>query len=397
MQAEPFEIAIPDARLDALRRRLRDTSFAEDFGNADWRYGVERGWLEDMVDYWANDFDWRAQEAAMNRFPHYRVTIDGVPLHFIHLRGKGPAPRPLILTHGWPWTFWDWKDVIAPLADPAAHGGDPADAFDVIVPSLPGFAFSSPLRTTGIGVREIAPLWVKLMRDVLGYPRFAAAGGDWGALVTAELGHAFPDLLEGIYLNLPYTPGLSPLEITREAFAPAEAWMADRQAEAIPLITSHVAVHTRDPQTLAYALQDSPVGTAAWIWERRRAWSDCDGDVVGLFGRDFLCTTASLLWLTGTIGSSLRIYAEHFNRDWPVLNERRPVVPVPTAVAVAPKEVVMVPRAIMAERTNLQRWTLLPRGGHFAPAEQPAQVIEEYRAFFRGLRGPAQAPAGRDR
>jgi pimeloyl-ACP methyl ester carboxylesterase len=381
-----FEISIPQDRLADMRRRLKSTRWAEDFGNDGWRYGVERGWLEKMVEYWAEDFDWRAQETAMNRFQHYRVVIDDVPLHFLHMRGKGPNPVPVILTHGWPWTFWDWKDVIGPLVDPAAHGGDPADSFDVIVPSLPGFAFSEPLRTTGIGVREVARLWVKLMRDVLGYPRFAAAGGDWGALITAELGHAHPEVLHGIHLTLPFTPGMSPLEIPPAAFAPDEQWMIARQAEALPTITSHVAVHLHDPQTLAYALADSPVGTAAWIWERRRAWSDCDGDVAGLFGRDFLCTTASLLWLTNTIGTSMRIYAEHFSRGWPPLHERKPMIPVPTGLAVSPKEVVMVPRSWMEERTNLKRYTLFPRGGHFAPAEQPAKVVDEYREFFRAFR-----------
>ncbi len=382
-----FEISIPQDRLADMRRRLAATRWADDFGNAGWRYGVERGWLEEMVAYWAGDYDWRAQEVAMNHFEHYRAVIDEVPIHFIHMRGRGPDPLPIVLTHGWPWTFWDWKDVIGPLVDPVAHGGDAADSFDVIVPSLPGFAFSEPLRTTGIGVREIARLWVKLMRDVLGYPRFAAAGGDWGALITAELGHAHPEVLHGVHLTLPMVPDMNPLAIPAAEFAANEAWMVERQAEATPTITSHVAVHLHDPQTLAYALADSPVGTAAWIWERRRAWSDCGGDVAALFGRDFLCTTASLLWLTNTIGSSLRIYAEHFSRPWSAITGRRPLIPVPTGLAISPKEVVMVPRRWMEERTNLKRYTLFPRGGHFAPAEQPANIVAEYREFFRTFRG----------
>jgi pimeloyl-ACP methyl ester carboxylesterase len=224
------------------------------------------------------------------------------------------------------------------------------------------------------------------MRDVLAYPKFAAAGGDWGALITAELGHAHPEVLRAVHLTLPITPGMNPLGIPREAFAPDEAWMIERQAEATPTITSHVAVHLHDPQTLAYALADSPVGTAAWIWERRRAWSDCNGDVVATFGRDFLCTTASLLWLTNSIGTSLRIYAEHFSRPWAPLHDRKPLIPVPTGLAISPKEVVMVPRRWMEERTNLQHYTLFPRGGHFAPAEQPRQLVADYRQFFRALR-----------
>lgn len=232
MKPKPFTVDISEERLADMRRRLRNTRWADDFGNSSWRYGVERGWLEEMVRYWAEEFDWRAQEVAINRFPQYRVSIDGVPIHFIHMRGKGKNPMPIILTHGWPWTFWDWKDVIGPLVDPAAHGGDPDDSFDVIVPSLPGYGFSEPLRTLGIGVREVAVLWIKLMRDVLGYPHFAAAGGDWGALVTSELGHAHSQHVKAVHLTLPFVPGLNPLAIPRDAFAADETWMADRAVEA---------------------------------------------------------------------------------------------------------------------------------------------------------------------
>ena len=387
MTPVPFTIDVPDAQVERMRQRLRDTRWAEDFGNETWRYGVERGWLEDMGRYWADEFDWRAQEAEINRLPQFKVVIDGVPIHYVHVRGKGPNPMPLILTHGWPWTFWDWKDVIGPLSDPAAYGGDPADAFDIIVPSLPGFGFSVPLQKTGVGIREIGVIWTKLMRDVLGYPQFAAAGGDWGALVTSELGHAHAQHVTGIYMFLPYMPGMdSLLSVPREEFAPEEAWMADRAAEAVPLITSHVAVHVHDPQTLAYALADSPIGTAAWIWERRRAWSDCGGEVVAHFGLDFLCTTASIYWLTNSIGSSLRIYTEQFSRPWPTVHDGKPMIPVPTGFAVSPKEVIMIPRTWVEERCNLQRYTIFPRGGHFAPSEYPDQVIGECRTFFRTLR-----------
>ena len=385
MHATPFRVDVPASQLDDLRRRLRTTRWADDFGNETWKYGVERRWLEEMVRYWAEDFDWRAQEAAINAFSQFRIELDGVPLHFVHVRGTGPSPTPLILTHGWPWTFWDWKDVIAPLADPAAYGGDPADAFDVVVPSLPGYGFSAPLRTTGIGARRVAELWVQLM-GVLGYERFAAAGGDWGAIVTAELGHAHSEHVRGVYLTLPMIPGVNLRDIPADAFAEDEAWMAQRSREARPAIMSHSTVHIHDPQTLAYALCDSPVGTAAWIWERRRAWSDCDGDVVRLYGRDFLCTTASIYWLTNTIGTSLRLYHEHFTRGWPVLHDRTPVISVPTGFGVSPKEVLMLPRAWAEEKTDLRRWTIFPKGGHFAPAEQPDRLIHEYRDFFRDLR-----------
>ncbi len=378
MEPVPFNVAIADEQLDDLRRRLQTTRWADDFGNDGWQYGVERGWLEGMVEYWAGEFDWRAQEAAINRFPQYRVEIDSIPIHFVHVRGDGPDPTPLILTHGWPWTFWDWKDVIEPLA---------AAGFDVVVPSLPGVGFSTPLRTTGVNGRRVAELWVALMRDVLGYDRFAAGGGDWGAIVTAELGHAHAEHLIGVWLTLPMIPGVNLRDLTRADFAADEQRLADRAEEARALIQSHRTVHQFEPQTIAYALADSPAGTAAWTWARRRDWSDCGGDVLAAFDRDFLCTTASIYWLTGTIATSLRLYFEHFQpKPPPPLHHRRRVIDVPTGFAVFPKELLFLPRALAEERTNLQRWTVMPRGGHFAPAEQPALVVDELCAFFAPLR-----------
>src|SRR5260221_2373884 len=202
MQKEPFTIAIPEEALTDLRERLTKVRWPLDFANEQWQYGTNLGYLKELVDYWLHKYDWRAQERAMNAFSHYKTTIDGVPIHFIHEPGKGPNPTPLILSHGWPWTFWDLAKVIRPLADPAAFGGDPADAFDVVVPSLPGFCFSSPLTKPGINWWRTADLWVTLMRDVLGYSKFAAEGGDWGAFVTQQLGHKYPQHLIGVYLTL---------------------------------------------------------------------------------------------------------------------------------------------------------------------------------------------------
>jgi pimeloyl-ACP methyl ester carboxylesterase len=382
MTPERFQIAIPEERLQDMRRRLKATSWPGDFGNEKWTYGVEEGWLREMVDYWANDYDWRKEEARMNAFPHFRVTIDGVPIHFIHIKSGKPGAIPLILTHGWPWTFWDWHGVLANLTK-----NNDSPAFDLVVPSLPGIAFSSPLRTTGVNVRAVAKLWVKLMCNVLGYAKFASAGGDWGSLITAELGHAHPERLLAIHLTLVLLHELIHYDLKESDYAPDEKWMWARNWEALPWVTSHVAVHGADPQTLAYALADSPVGTAAWIWERRRAWSDCDGDIVAYQGRDFLCTTASLYWLTNTIGTSMRMYKEHFTgagvgMNWPLLHKRQPQIPVPTGVAVAPKELGLLPRAVVAARTNLKRWQMVPRGGHFLPSEQPDILADEYRAYF---------------
>lgn len=381
----PFTIDIPQSDLDDLRRRLLATRLAPEIPGDGWKYGVDRTWLQSMVHTWANEYDWRVHEAAMNSYPNFRVDIDGIPIHFLHIRGKGPNPRPIVLTHGWPWSFWDLRGLIEPLTNPTSVGGRPEDSFDVVIPSLPGFAFSNPLRTHGVNVRRVAELWVRLMRDCLGYDTFGAYGGDWGAIVTSELGHAHAQHLTGVYMSLPVIPGVNRRELTPDAFAPDEEWMVQRTAEVDWLIRSHITVHTHDPQTLAYALADSPIGTAAWIWERRRAWSDCDGDVESVFSRDELITLASLYWLTGAIGPSLRIYFEHFNGGWPPLHDRIPIVEAPTGFAIFPKELVLLPRSVAAKYSNLQRWTLMERGGHFGPAEQPRAVATELIEFFRSL------------
>ncbi len=386
MDATPFEVSLPDATLDDLRARLRATRWPEVIGEDGWQYGVPQAWLRDMVRYWAEEWDWAAQAAAINRFSHFRVELDGVPLHFVHMKGEGPHATPLILTHGWPWTFWDFKETIEPLTHPSRHGGNAEDAFDVVVPSLPGYGLSTPLRTAGLGVPEIAALWVRLMTEVLGYARFAAHGGDWGGLITAHLGHAHAEHLLGVHLSIPVIPGVDLFAIGDDAFAPDEGWMVKRRAEAAPLIQSHVAVHSSDPQTLAYLAADSPTGTAAWIWERRRNWSDCDGNVESVFDRDHLCTTAALYWCTGSFTSAMRLYHAFFRNAWTVAHERTPTIEAPTAFALFPKELIFIPRQVAEEKTNLKRWTAFERGGHFAAAEQPAALVDDIRAFFGGLR-----------
>jgi len=389
MQPERFTIAIPEADLADLRARLERFRAAPDFGNADWRYGMNGASLRALVDAWLDDWDWRAAEAEMNRYEHWRVVIDGVPIHYLRRPGvasAGARPIPLVVTHGWPWTFWDHRYVIDPLADPAAHGGDPADAFDVIVPSLPGYAFSSPLETTGVGWARTADLWAKLMKEVLGYPRFAAAGGDWGAFVTAQLGHKYADLLHGVYESFPAIPGLDYSAVDESQYAPDEKALYARRVEAGPSTASHMAVHSMDPQTLAFALNDSPAGLLAWIVERRRAWSDCGGDVERAFTREHLLTTVSILWLTQSIGSSLRFYWETARQDWKPSHARTPTIEAPTAMAILPRDVFPLPRRLVERHANLQHWRVYPKGGHFGPAEAPEVYVEDVRAFFRRFR-----------
>ncbi|NDH53179.1 MAG: epoxide hydrolase [Betaproteobacteria bacterium] len=348
---------------------------------------MQQSWLQDLTAYWADGFDWRAQERQINQLAQFMVEIDGIPIHFVHVKGKGPSPKPIILSHGWPWTFWDWRKVIGPLTDPVAHGGKAEDAFDVIVPSLPGFGFSVPLQSTQVGARRIADLWHVLMTDVLGYRRYAAGGGDWGSTITGELGHGYPEQVIGVWLTLPNVPGVALWQISEKDFAPEEKWMWERALVARPVIMSHSTVHRNEPQTIAYALVDSPVGMAAWILGRRRDWGDHDGNIFKLFDRDFLCTTASIYWLNRSIATSMRIYHDHYVGGTPPAprHNRPKAIEVPTAFSVFPKELLLMPRAIAERATNLHRWTIQPKGGHYPPSEQPDLVVTDLREFFRPL------------
>jgi pimeloyl-ACP methyl ester carboxylesterase len=388
MNKEPFTVAVADETLEDLRTRLKRTRWPRDFGNSDWRYGTNRDYLKDLVDYWAERYDWRRHEREINSFANFKTEIDGIPIHFIHERGKGPKPIPLVLSHGWPWTFWDFHKVIRPLADPAGHGGDAADAFDVVVPSLPGYGFSTPLVTTGINYWRTADLWVTLMCDVLGYPKFVAQGGDWGALITAQLGHKYADRLIGIHVNMLASLGFfsgsgGPKP---EDFGPGEEGWLEHTRNFIANESGYMALQSTKPQTLAHALNDSPAGLCSWILEKRRTWSDCGGNVERRFSKDDLCTTMTLYWVTESFGTSARYYYEARHNQWTPSHDRMPVVEAPTAAAVFLKEVILMPRKWAERYYNLKRWTVMPSGGHFAPMEEPERLVEDIRASFRPLR-----------
>ncbi len=384
---ERFTVAIPDAALADLKDRLARTRFPGDFGNPNWEYGTNTAYLKELVEYWRTQYDWRKVEREINSYANYKTEIDGVPIHFIHEPGKGPNPIPLILTHGWPWTFWDLHKVIRPLADPASYGGDPKDAFDVVVPSLPGYGFSTPLTKTGINYWTTADLWVKLMLDVLGYRKFAAGGGDWGAIITEQLGHKHADKLIGIYLHL-----LIQLTLFGEGgpkpedFGPGEEGWAERGKHFFEEESGYSAIQMTKPQTVASALNDSPAGLAAWLVEKRRTWSDCGGDVEKRFSKDDLCTTATIYWLTESYGTSARYYYEAVHNPWKPSHNRMPIVEAPTGAGVFLKEVFLMPRKWAERYLNLKRWTIMPSGGHFAPMEEPQVLVDDIRAFFRTLR-----------
>ena len=389
-----FEIEIPQQELDALKRRLQETRWADDFENDDWYYGMPAGYLHELVQYWIDGFDWRAQEASMNRFTHKRIVLDDVPIHFIHQPGRGKRVVPLILSHGWPWSFWDFEQVIEPLSDPAAHGLDDDIAFDVVVPSLPGFGFSSPLRRTGIGPQATADLWHRVMTEELGYDRYGAHGGDWGAFVTANLAHAYADRLIGAHLSLPALLGIDfgganatgrPF-VTAEDYAPEEAgWYEGWTYRMSTFARAHSVVHRASPQTLGWAFNDSPVGLAAWIVERRRNWSDNSGDVEEVFSKDFLLTLVSLYYLTATAHTSMRAYKDMGLDTWKPRHDRKPVLEAPIGMAVFPQDLLLLPRTMVAQYSNLVHWTVMPRGGHFAAAEQPELLTEDIRKFFSSL------------
>lgn len=387
-----FEVHASDAQLADLGERLRRTHWPDDFANDDWRYGTNGRYLRQLVDYWIDGFDWRAQEQAINAFDHYRVAVDGLPIHFLRVPGNGPEPLPLIASHGWPWTFWDLHEIARPLADPGAFGGDPRDAFEVIIPSLPGFGFSTPLREPGMNFWRTADVWHRLMTQVLGFERFAAQGGDWGALVTAQLGHKYAASLVGIHVTnvIPLTlfNHQRPWDITAGALVPEDLPSDEREAALAQQrrIASHVAVQVLDPQTLAYGLHDSPVGLLAWLLERRFTWGDCNGDVESRFSKDHLLTTAMIYWLGNSFATSARYYAEAAHNPWQASHDRSPVVEVPAGATYLGADVGRGVIDSVRADFDLRYENHHPSGGHFAPAEEPQVVLEDIRATFRPLR-----------
>lgn len=392
MQPERFEIRIGDDVLADVRDRLRRTRWPHDYANDDWSYGTNARTLRELVDHWRDGYDWRAQEAAMNRHEHWRVQLDGIPVHFMRVRARGPKPLPLILSHGWPWTFWDLHRVVGPLADPAAHGGDPADAFEVIVPSMPGFGFSTPLAKTGVNFWTTADLWHRLMTEVLGFRKYAAQGGDWGALTTTQLGHKYASALYGIHVSTLAPLALfnheRPWDVTAGTLAPAGL---DAQERARFLawqerIASHVAVQVLDPQTLAYGLHDSPAGLLAWLLERRRSWGDCRRGVVETFGRDFLITTAMIYWITDSFVTSARFYAEAARNRWQPSHDRQPLVEAPTGISVFRRDGTVGLGAGMESLFDVALRREHDVGGHFAPVEVPELIVDDVRATFRAAR-----------
>jgi microsomal epoxide hydrolase len=382
MAPRPFTLSIPDEAIADLKARLALTRFPDQAPHAAWAYGTDLGYMKTLVPYWKDQFDWRAQEAALNAFPQFKVQMPDVDLHYLQVPGNGPAPMPLLLMHGWPGSVFEFLDIIPRLTDPARFGGDPADAFTVIAPSLPGYGLSFDPGQKRFVIDDIAATLAALMTDVLGYPRWAAQGGDWGAITASRLGQAHTDNLIGIHINLmtlqvEATPPAEPTEEERRYARDIAHWTREE--------TGYQWIQGTRPQTLAYGLTDSPAGLAAWITEKFRTWSDCGGDVESAISRDRMLANISLYWFTGAIGSSFWPYYGRRHRNRPMAADG--TVDVPTGYCAFPKEIIRPPRSIAEQvYTNIQRWTEMPKGGHFAAMEQPEALAAEVQAFFRGLR-----------
>jgi microsomal epoxide hydrolase len=378
----PFRLHVGDDVLADLKSRLARVRWPDDVPDNHWKYGTDLPYLKSLVEYWRDRYDWRKHEAEFNRFNQYKIRLAGIDVHYIREEGKGPKPMPLLISHGWPGSVHEFHKLIPMLTDPARFGGDGADAFTVVAPSLPGYTFSFAPNQQRFSVEQIADVFAELMIGVLGYQRFAAQGGDWGAFVTSRLGYAYPQNLAGIHLNLLGLRRDTPLP---EKPTEEEKLYFEQRAHWVKEETGYTWIQGTKPQTLAYALTDSPVGLAAWIVEKFHTWSDHKGDLDGYIGRDAMLTNIMLYWVTGAIGSSFWPYYARMHGPWLIPDGAR--IQVPMGYAEFPKEILRPPRSL-AERmyADIRRWTRMPKGGHFAALEQPELLAQEIREFFRPLR-----------
>jgi microsomal epoxide hydrolase len=374
----PFRLAVEDAAIADLKRRLAQARLPDEAPEPPWLYGASVDFMRMLVDYWAAGYDWRKTEAALNAWPQFVTTIDGIDVHFIKVEGRGPNPRPLLLSHGWPGSVLEFMKLIPLLTDPAAHGGDAADAFTVVAPSLPGYTLSFQPNQERRALPAIGAMFHELMTR-LGFSRYGAQGGDWGSFVTGWLGANRAQHLRGIHLNLlPIRRDAAmfsnPTEEERRFLGELEIFLKEE--------TGYQWIQGTRPQTLAFALADSPVGLAAWITEKYRAWTDCDGDPRNALSMDEMLGNISLYWFTNCIGASFWPYFARMHGPWPIDGK----IGVPTGYCEFPREILRPPRAA-AERvfTDIRRWSVMPKGGHFAALEQPEALAREIREFFRPL------------
>ncbi len=377
----PFSLRVHDDAIADLKTRLARTRLPDQAPGEPWAYGTDVSFMRALLAHWRDAFDWRTHEARLNAWPQYKVALDDVDLHFLHVPGRGPRPMPLVLSHGWPGSVFEFLELIPMLTDPASHGGDATDAFTVVAPSLPGYGLSFDPGQRRFALEDIAARFDSLMHGVLGYARYGAQGGDWGSFVTSVLGARHPDRVVGIHLNL-----LPVRRDPRVSDAPTaeEARYEQELAHWLKEETGYQWIQGTRPQTLAFALTDSPAGLAAWIADKFHAWTDCDGDIARAVPIDTMLANISLYWYTGAIGSSFWPYYARMHGPWPI--GPAPIT-VPMGYCEFPREILRPPRSI-AQRAyaDIRRWTVMPRGGHFAALEQPAALAHEIREFFRPLR-----------
>ena len=376
---QPFKIDVSQATLDRILTRVREARWPDRLDANDWRYGANWDYLKSLAQYWTTKFDWRRAEARLNRYPQFIARVEDFDIHFYHVRGRGPNPLPLILTHGWPGSVFEFLEAIGPLTDPEQFGGSAEDSFDIVVPSLPGFGFSSKPTGKPIGPRGTARLWHQLMTGVLGFSKFGAQGGDWGLAVTIRLASEFPDALTGIHLNGATTRQVKESEQREEERAWRRAASSYRDAE-----MDYYREHAHKPQTVSFALADSPLGAAAWMIEKFKVWSDSGDDIERAFTKDQLLTNLMIYLVTDTAGTGVWFYRGSED-EGPALRER---VTVPTGYAAFPKEMVALapPRSALERDFNLVHYSNMARGGHFACLEQPELFVKDVREFFRKLR-----------
>ena len=382
-----FEIAVADEVLEDLRERLGRTRWPDQIPGAEWDYGTELSYIQDLCEYWRTEYDWREHEARFNAFDHFRTEIDGQNVHFIHARSPLAEATPLIITHGWPGSVTEFLRVIDPLRDPEAHGGDPADAFHVVAPSLPGYGWSGPTADRGWGPGRVAKAWAQLMAR-LGYGRYIGQGGDWGSMITLRLGQTDSDHVAGVHVNMLIAlppEGDDGSGVTEEEMAGLAA-----AGEFFENETGYQQIQGTKPQTLGYGLTDSPAGLAAWIAEKFLAWTDNDGTIESAVDRDDLLTNITVYWVTGTINSSIRLYYEAMKSgEWSGWGQS---VDVPVGAAVFPKEIIRSPRKYAEAAYDLRHWTVMPEGGHFAAMEEPSLLVDDIRAFARTLKESGDLP-----
>lgn len=380
---KPFRCEVSDAVLVDLKTRLERTRLPDQLDGAGWDYGTERSYLDELCAYWRDEFDWRAAEARFNRFPQFTTEIDGEHVHFYHIRSPEPNALPLIITHGYPGSVAEFLDILGPLSDPARHGGDPRDAFHVVAPSIPGYGFSGPTRHKGFNIAKAAAVNTRIM-EMLGYDRYIAQGGDYGSAISSQMARAHPERVIALHLNFivgwPADPDNPMAGLSGEEIAQQE-WKRNYDLHE----SGYQAIQGTKPQSLAYGLTDSPAGLAAWIVEKFRTWSDCDGDIERSFSKDHLLENIMLYWVTGTINSAMRFYYECIGPNRAPTGELSRVE-VPTAHARFPAEIRPTPRAWAEQAYNVVRWTKLPKGGHFAAFEQPELFLADLREFCRDFR-----------